>query len=332
MRSHSMAALLLGFQARADYFNLKHVSGPCVHPKGGKDIPDDSTDLIYYHECDPSEKKLQLSEEPCSTGGFKLVHWSGKCVNPSGGSATPSDGTALVYHTSCDGDAKLCFQKVPDPETPGYFALQHKHTGKVVNPEGGSSSPKDNTKLVLYTYSQHVETKLLLTESTGCEPTAASGRWVYLRTLAGDQTSTMKVGTKKSHKEQQSETWASETTATVAAGIKLFGAKGQSKISTTEGHSESSKYSDVWSQNTEEEFQISFDQSYEGKALWQWQITIEDSCGGTVPKTEDFAITQGNFEPPKCLPGWKTDKIEYQQCHDAEHTLPGFTHASEKVV
>lgn len=335
MRADTVAVLLFGVPAGADtteIFNLKHLSGPCVHPLHGAEVPDDDTDLVFYNECDLSAKKLQLHEEPCSSGGFKLVHWSGKCVNPLHGSDMPDDNTHLVYHTSCDGDSKLCFQKLFDPET-GYFVLQHLHSRKVVNPYHGSSAPSDQTPLVLYSYANRFESKLLLTEyEGGCVPSQASGKWVYLRVLAGSQTTTIKRGTSKSHDEEKTQSWSEKVTETVSAGIKIFGNGAKTETSADIGHDQSSKYQDEWSKNEEEDFAITFDQSYEGKVLWQWQITIEDSCGTTIPKTPDYAITSGSYEPPRCLPGYKTDVIAYQECYDAAHTLPGFTPTVEDFI
>lgn len=328
MRANGVATLFLGVHAGADspqIFILKHISGPCVHPLNGLEVPDSGTKLVYYDECDLSLKKLQLHEEPCSSGGFKLVHWSGLCVNPKGGSDMPSRNTELVYHPSCDGDSKLCFEKVRDPET-GYLVFRHKHSGKVVHPLHGPSSPTMNTPLVLYDFNNKFESKLLLTEyEGGCTPTQASGRWVYLRVLAGSQTTTIKRGTSKTHDEQKTTSWSQKVSETVTAGIKIFGADAQSETSEETGFEQSKMYADEWAKNEEEDFEITFNTSYEGKVLWQWQITIVDSCGSTIPKTPDYAITSGAFEPPRCLPGYKTDVIAYQKCFDAAHTLPGFT-------
>jgi len=104
-------------------------------------------------------------------------------------------------------------------------------------------------------------------------------------------------------------------------------------VSSTIGEEQSASYSSEWSWQvtTEEDFEVDFDKSYEGKALFQWQFFIVGTCSNTNPKTQDYALTDGNFAPPRCLPGYQTcdedcnavaAKVGYQTCRDPEHTLP----------
>jgi len=334
MRAAGVAALFFAVEAADsfDYFMLKHVSGPCVLPHGDQEIPDKDQKLQYWNQCDISRKQSQLREEPCDSGGFKLVHWSGVCVNPKGGSDMPSRGTDLVYYPDCNGDTRVCFQKVFDPET-GYFVLQHKHSGMVVHPKDGASAPSDGDNLVFYDFENGgaFQTKLLLTEEGqgGCTPSLTSGHWQYLRGLAGSQTTTIKRGTTKTRDEQKTTTWSEKVTRTVTEKMMVEGSGEKYATSVEIGHEQANMYASEWSKNKEYDLEITFDKSYSGKVLWQWQFTVHDSCGTTTPKTPDYAITNGAYEPPKCLPGYATDGLGYQKCYDATHTLPGF---SESMV
>jgi len=338
MRAAGVAALFFAVEAGADsvhsdnYFMLQHISGACVAPHGGQEIPDNDIKLQYYHTCDLSLKSLQLHEEPCNSGGFKLVHWSGKCVNPKGGSDMPSRGTDLVYYADCNGDSRLCFQKITDPET-GYFVLQHKHSGMVVHPKDGASSPSDGDNLVFYEFENHAfQTKLLLTEGKGgCTPTSATGRWEYQHVLAGSTTDSIMRGTTKTHDEQKTETWSEKVTRTVSEKLGVEGNGGKVSTSVEIGHEQSNMYASEWAKKEEEKYDITFDKSYEGKVLWQWQITVKDNCGTTVPKTRDYAITDGAYQQPRCVPGYALDGLAYQKCHDATHTLPGFSGAAART-
>merc|ERR1719240_933984 len=114
MRAVSVVVVLCGVQAGADdetgnFFNLKHISGPCVHPQGGFEVPTDDTDLVFFEECGPSLKKIQFQEDPCESGGFRLVHWSGEYVQPAGGGDMPDDRTRLKVHSDLHEDPVMCF-------------------------------------------------------------------------------------------------------------------------------------------------------------------------------------------------------------------------------
>lgn len=94
-------------------------------------------------------------------------------------------------------------------------------------------------------------------------------------------------------------------------------------------------YQREWQAWEEIDYTISFDKSYQGKAMWQWQFSVTDSYGSvTTPKTIDYAITENRATPPLCLPGYDAEQgsVSYQQCTDAEHTLPSGKYESAVVV
>merc|ERR1712113_1061318 len=140
------------------------------------------------------------------------------------------------------------------------------------------------------------------------------------------ETVSFKYGTTKSSSLQKTEQWSAEVTTKVSENFFVEGVS----VSASIRAEQSSQYRNDWSMNQEETFTITLPSSDEGKALWQWQLTVKDLCGVTIPKTLDYALTAGAGTPPKCFPGYgKGDSVDYQQCTDQAHTLPYYRSSLE---
>ena len=161
---------------------------------------------------------------------------------------------------------------------------------------------------------------------------ARAGEWIYLRTLSGVSSYTYTHGTAKTESSTETDSWSDSVTKTVSASLKVnlpFGDIGGGvSVATTTATEQSKTYSSEWSMSTEESLEITYDASYEGKALWQWQFFIGDTYGNSLnTKVQNYALTSGTYEPPRCYPGGsiddgESDKVSYQSCYDDEHTIP----------
>ena len=137
---------------------------------------------------------------------------------------------------------------------------------------------------------------------------ARAGEWIYLRTLSGVSSYTYTHGTAKTESSTETDSWSDSVTKTVSASLKVnlpFGDIGGGvSVATTTATEQSKTYSSEWSMSTEESLEITYDASYEGKALWQWQFFIGDTYGNSLnTKVQNYALTSGTYEPPRCYPG-----------------------------
>ncbi|HSX50634.1 MAG TPA: RICIN domain-containing protein [Cellvibrio sp.] len=128
-------------------FLLQHLSGMCIHPKGGS-ASTVGTPLIFFPSC-TSEARLKfkfLDNKSLQNVG------SGSCVHPEGGSENPAVGTRLVFWDSCSdgllanrlGNKRLGFELTANG------SIRHINSGLCVHPRGGSATPAQDTELVLW--------------------------------------------------------------------------------------------------------------------------------------------------------------------------------------
>jgi len=152
-------------------------------------------------------------------------------------------------------------------------------------------------------------------------PTKGAGAWVSLRDLHGGTTRlSIIVGTQYTSTYQTTREWAAEVTSTFSAkmsvGAKFLGIgtelEAERSLSRTMSSSVASQSSRSWTQNVAEGVEEEFTGT---GTLWQWQVRIGLSDGTAVQsETNNYAITSGLRQPPRCVPGHAQDIPAYQIC------------------
>merc|ERR1712167_424184 len=96
-------------------------------------------------------------------------------------------------------------------------------------------------------------------------------------------TYTLKHGTSKKSSVQKSASWGESVTGKVQSSMGVKGVNGESaEVDSSISQSQAESYSSEWSMSEEETFSITFKESYEGKALFQWQFFVDDSYGSST--------------------------------------------------
>ena len=151
----------------------------------------------------------------------------------------------------------------------------------------------------------------------GCIATEVQGRWAPHGTIVGQITETWEHGTSKTHAESKTEDWSQSVSITVTQGWSLFGQGGSASITGTISHSTSNTYSREWTVDEKYTFQLTWPQEYKGKASWQFRFESSDTCSHREDTfTREFAVTEGQFRPPCCVPGYALDAPYYTICRD----------------
>ena len=158
-----------------------------------------------------------------------------------------------------------------------------------------------------------------------CVGKAVQGQWVYQQTIAQPGVTQKWIwGTNKQHTESKTTDWSESVSATVSQGWELFGSEGSVSITSTFSRSESQSYSYSWSSSTTEEYDITWSKSAVGKAAWQFDFIATDSCQHKeTAHVKEFALTDGQWSPPCCAPGYATDAPQYKTCHSKEVMVAG---------
>jgi len=171
-----------------------------------------------------------------------------------------------------------------------------------------------------------------------CSATEVKGGWVYRFTVTGATSETLYHGTEKAHSESKTEQWGHSVSATTAvAWIFEFDGNpviGGGVISGTAAWETSKRYSDEWSTSETHSFTVSFPKSkeYQGKAVWQFQFAITDSCRHIETSlTREYALTQTREQQPCCIPGFTADAPWYTTCLSAESMIKNGTALGCKV-
>lgn len=160
-------------------------------------------------------------------------------------------------------------------------------------------------------------------EPRTCTVNKSMGQWLYKYTISGTVTETWKHGTTKTHEESKTEEWTESMSVSVDAGFKFLGMGTEITITGGFAHSTSSTHQDEWSITEEEDFSITFDEAYWGKAAWQFIFSEFDTClhqENTL--TREFAVTANAMDEPCCLPGYAADAPKYKVCLSEKVMLP----------
>lgn len=156
-----------------------------------------------------------------------------------------------------------------------------------------------------------------------------TGEWLYMETLSGTQTFTLYHGTTKTVSMTETDTYTASITAGVSEKLTvtdvLETSETEVSASSTISATLATTYKSEWSVSTSEQWTVQYDDSYTGSSLWQWQFFIYDNYGNSLTtRSQEYALTAGQYQPPKCYPGYMTDGVSYQECYSNESTLPWY--------
>lgn len=143
----------------------------------------------------------------------------------------------------------------------------------------------------------------------------AVGKWNPLCALntGAEVKKTLKHGVEKS------ETSETEKVATTSSSYSFFNAAGHAPFSATVEGKVSTLFSQEVVLSEEESFSITLHPKPGESYLWQWVFKIVD---GVTVKTQNYALTSGAYEAPKCFPGYNLEgDNSYQKCHSATYEL-----------
>jgi len=175
------------------------------------------------------------------------------------------------------------------------------------------------------TYDAHRNNKWKYTDPYA--PKRGSGAWVPMHSVHEGGEITETFGTTKTSTETKTRTWSQSVTATLSqsmsAGVGFkgvgIGVETGIEISGTISRGAAASASESWSQSRTSTYKL--DVKANG-FLWQWEIRTELVNREVVMSfTKSFAITEGQWERPRCVPGFQTDGLAHQTCHSAASTL-----------
>jgi hypothetical protein len=151
-----------------------------------------------------------------------------------------------------------------------------------------------------------------------CSAKSVTGHWDYLETVSKEGTATYKHGRYESKGTSVTETKSWSQSAASAMGNGAFSFKGphSHSVSGSIGGSLSKTYTKEFAQWSEVTWTVNFKKEDVGKAIYQFDIDIEDNCGNKASyETQDYALVDtAKFDEPCCLPKYATDVPEYQNC------------------
>jgi len=161
-----------------------------------------------------------------------------------------------------------------------------------------------------------------------CTATDVVGHWKYIQTLSGTLSITTTVGTNLKHSHNMdvymnADAWSLSVNQKLEEGYKAMSAGGVKPMGPHDGWEAVESFSDMWSKSSEKTVQRTLGTKYRGKAMWQWQFSIKDTCGATtITKTNDLAFTPNRAEPPCCLPGYAENEFQ-RSCFSNATMMPG---------
>jgi hypothetical protein len=151
------------------------------------------------------------------------------------------------------------------------------------------------------------------TDALACQaiPSATQGSWVPINGIynGNQQKVTYTVGTTTTDSQSVTSTdaWKKSITGTASVGFSFLGASAEVSISVTGEFSESqaSSVSQAVAQSESQTFEADFNQGQ----VWQFVYDAADVCdtAGFTINVEELVLTNGQYDPPCCLPGYFVD-------------------------
>lgn len=138
------------------------------------------------------------------------------------------------------------------------------------------------------------------------------GKWVPLYSI----TSNMKLTTSDQASKDQAAESMKQIGASAGASVGLEGVGMEASV---EGSLENGFTSSISSAQSNS-FELDLEPEAGSSYLWTFQYTahlrLSDGTTSKLPshKSEEYALTGGLWQTPKCYPGWALDIPKYQKC------------------
>jgi len=167
-------------------------------------------------------------------------------------------------------------------------------------------------------------------------PKKVQGQWMYKYMVSAPTTETFTHGMSVKHQESTTSAWKDSLTVSVAGGVELIieagPVLGERSVSGSLSWGASRTYANEWSDDVVQTFTETFDESDVGKAVWQFQFAISDSCNHQeTAVTKEYALTDSAGQPPCCFPGYAVDAPRYSICTTADAMIGNGTALGCKV-
>mmetsp|Transcript_23163 Transcript_23163/g.66811 ORF Transcript_23163/g.66811 Transcript_23163/m.66811 type:complete len:185 (+) Transcript_23163:382-936(+) len=142
----------------------------------------------------------------------------------------------------------------------------------------------------------------------------ATGKWVNIQSSPGGSSFKVSIGIQRGYNVENTNEWATKATIEAQQGFKFLGYDGHVTVTGESAYTTTSGYTSTFQETVTTEKYFDFPAG----VVWQWQFEITDVCGSTTAMNEDFAVTEGLYAPPCCLPGYAMDiKNSSGACHPA---------------
>jgi len=184
-----------------------------------------------------------------------------------------------------------------------YWWLSSPHCVKGLPPGGGKDGDYRFVCQcdggVVVTFAQHEDDNLPMDIYDCTAIRDKAGQWVEIASSPGQQQLTYSRGTSHSKTVSDSKTWGSSTSESVSAGFGFFGIS----ISSSVSHQTSKSFTKTHSSTFSEDSSETYSTSVGAGTVWQFQMNIQDNCGGSAVAFSDLQLTQSTLHRPCCLPG-----------------------------
>jgi hypothetical protein len=145
-----------------------------------------------------------------------------------------------------------------------------------------------------------------------------NGSWVVIGSSMVDTEYDVEDGIITGTTEQRTESWGDSTTLAVENDFMFFGFGFKITVSHTWSHEVAQSFSQSFQHTHTETWKDQFPPG----VYWQFQFTVDDSCGTATIGGHYVAVTQSEAYPPCCLPGFSVSPKEVYTCTSKEVMLP----------
>merc|ERR1711939_1288764 len=128
-------------------------------------------------------------------------------------------------------------------------------------------------------------------------PYNIKGVWKPLVYTTGETEITYTMGRKSTDSNSRTNSWKTTLSQSVGLGF-LFG---KTKVDKEFSQGGSRTVSYALEQSTSKEHEFTFNKRGQ---VWQWMYTANDACGYSKIESQHLVLTDGQYKPPCCLPGY----------------------------
>lgn len=263
-------------------------------------------------------------EDPAKIQEKKDLHYiTPNWWQPYNGNMIWTHGDSDYIVTWDEAEWDLTGGKKPIQYNTPYYMKEHRWNQYLRMVYADTFCMRDAGKWCIGTYNQDQSKDQIYIKiqslDAQCKANKVSGQWVYQYTIPAATTETWKEGTEKKYTESKTEQWTQSVSITTELSWEFLGMGGKIDITAAVAHSTTNAYSHEWATTTEHDFSVTWSQDMVGKAAWQFKFDEYDTCHHKENTlTREYAVTEGQWRQPCCVPGWSVDAPHYTTCHSKE--------------